>query len=116
MNVVLDGEVLATADLLEEGRRTRARRVALLRVHLHDGPPIQKDLVARLRAIRVVGVDGVRHIGTVTRRGYQFLIPVSMNAGPSRSDEPMDLGNLPSVNTSIIGREADVAAIFVTAG
>ncbi|HEV2673012.1 MAG TPA: winged helix-turn-helix domain-containing protein [Aliidongia sp.] len=67
--------------------------------------------ISALRKALEEGRDGVRHIGTMTRRGYQLLTPVSMESEAPRSDDTVVSGNLPRSDTSIIGREVEVAAI-----
>lgn len=74
----------------------------------------ENTLAVHISALRKAlgdGRDGMHYIGTVPRRGYQFLESVSTEAGRARTDDPGVSGNLPRVETSIIGRAIDVSAI-----
>lgn len=67
--------------------------------------------VSALRKALVDDRDGVHLIGTVPRRGYQLLTAVSTCAPPPISPQLPVPGNLPRVETPIVGRAAEVVEL-----
>ncbi|HEV2673013.1 MAG TPA: winged helix-turn-helix domain-containing protein [Aliidongia sp.] len=66
--------------------------------------------VSALRKALEDGRDGVHLIGTVPRRGYQLLTAVLTEAAQIPPQLPVS-GNLPRVETPIVGRDAEVEEI-----
>jgi predicted ATPase/DNA-binding winged helix-turn-helix (wHTH) protein len=130
--------LLPARQLLLEGEKTLrvgSRALEILKVLVeHAGTLVSKeDLVARvwpgtfveegnlrvhmaaLRRVLGDGQSGNRYIATIPGRGYRFVAPVSILAGPQPPEPPRGAAeishNLPVSLTRIVGRSDIVAAL-----
>jgi len=79
----------------------------------------ENTLAAHLSALRKAlgdGKQGIRYIGTVPGRGYQFVAPVEAVRQAAASLEPAASGNLPRAAAPLIGREAALVQVVSAIG
>ena len=79
----------------------------------------ENTLAVHLSALRKAlgdGKQGIRYIGTVPGRGYQFVAPVEAVGEAAASFEPAASGNLPRAAAPLIGREAALVQVVSAIG
>ena len=118
--VPLGGRAFDILTALVERRQEVVSKDELMR-RVWGGQVVEENTLAvHLSALRKAlgdGRQGLRYIGTVPGRGYQFVVPVeAVPEATATAVEPAVSGNLPRAGAPLVGRAAALAEVATAIG